>query len=212
MKQARYAATCSGHFALGFDAYLHFTSPIRRYADLLVHRSLHRMLAGEQAPREGAEWAERAAIRTSARERAAVEAEREMTDLACCAVMRERVGDRFRGTITGVAVHGLYVTLDAPFVEGMVPVSRLSGYFDYEPERHRLVARGSRFQYRIGDRLRVEVASVNAERGWIDFDLVADTPRSSAPGGGEKRRPASGGAGRRGAGRGRRGRGPRPRG
>ena len=210
MKQARYAVTCSGHFALGFDAYLHFTSPIRRYADLMVHRALRDMLAGRPASSEGAERAERAALRTSARERAAVEAEREMTDLARCEVMRERIGDQFQATVSGVAEHGLYITLDAPFVEGMVPVSRLSGYFDYDRERHRLVSRGSRQQYRVGDRVKVEVASVNSERGWIDLELISE-------GSGEKTRasPTRSGAGDRGrrrvAGRGRRGRGPRPR-
>jgi len=210
MKQARYAVTCSGHFALGFDAYLHFTSPIRRYADLMVHRAVKDLLAGRPASSEGVELAERAAVRTSARERAAVEAEREMTDLARCEVMRERVGDEFRATVSGVAAHGLYITLDSPFVEGMVPVSRLSGYFDHDPARHRLVSRGSRQQYRVGDRVEVIVVSVNSERGWIDLELVgkgSDAQTRSSPktsGAKHPGRPS-------GAGRGRRGRGPRPR-
>ena len=107
-----------------------------------------------------------------------------MIDLARCTVMRERVGDRFEGAVTGVAQHGLYITLDAPFVEGMVSVSRLPGFFDHDPDRHRLVARGSRFQYRVGDRVRVEVISVNAQRGWVDLDLVSEkSPDSGSPAG-----------------------------
>ncbi len=183
MKQARYASTCSGHFALGFDAYLHFTSPIRRYADLVVHRTVRRMLRGKPASPESNGWVERVAVRTSARERVAVTAERERMQLARCVVMSERVGDRFEGTITGVSDHGLYVTLDAPFVEGMVRISRLSGFLDYDPLRHRLVARSSQFQYRIGDRLKVEVVSVNAQRGWIDLEPVSESgAKSKIPG------------------------------
>jgi ribonuclease R len=183
MKQARYASTCSGHFALGFDAYLHFTSPIRRYADLVVHRTVRRMLRGKPASPESNGWVERVAVRTSARERVAVTAERERMQLARCVVMSERVGDRFEGTITGVSNHGLYITLDAPFVEGMVRISRLSGFFDYDPLRHRLVARSSQFQYRIGDRLKVEVVSVNAQRGWIDLEPVSESgAKSKIPG------------------------------
>ena len=181
MKQARYASNSSGHFALGFDAYLHFTSPIRRYADLVVHRAVRRTLSGQAGSEETAEWADRVAIRTSARERVAVAAEREMIDLARCAVMRERVGDHFEGTITGVADHGLYVTLDAPFVQGMVRISRLSGFFDYDPIRHRLVARGSRLQYRIGDHVKVQVISVNSLRGWVDLDLVVEGRAKTPP-------------------------------
>lgn len=172
MKQARYSADCLGHFALGFDAYLHFTSPIRRYADLAVHRSLRQLLRRERGPQEGSEWASRIAIRTSVRERLATTAERDMIGLARCAVMQERIGDEFEGTVTGVAEHGLYLTLDDPFVEGMVRISRLRGFFDYDRSRHRLVARGSRFQHGLGDRMKVVVASVNSQMGWIDLEPV----------------------------------------
>jgi ribonuclease R len=191
MKQARYASNCSGHFALGFDSYLHFTSPIRRYADLVVHRAVRRMLSGLVGAEQTAEWADRVAIRTSARERVAVAAEREMVDLARCAVMRERVGDHFKGTITGVADHGLYITLDRPFVEGMVRISRLSGFFDYDPIRHRLVAQGSRLQYRIGDRVKVQVTSVNSLRGWVDLDLVVEARTKNPPVGDKSERSGS---------------------
>jgi ribonuclease R len=187
MRQARYSAESSGHFALGFAAYLHFTSPIRRYADLAVHRSLRGMLSGQAFKPNQPDWTERVAIRTSARERAAVAAEREMIDLARCAVMRDRVGEAFMGKVSGVAEHGLYVTLDAPFVEGRVAVSTLSGFFEYDPERHRLAARGSRRQYRIGDRLEVRVVSVNAQRGWIDLEIVPTSPAKGAPGGPAKK-------------------------
>lgn len=195
MKQARYASTCSGHFALGFEAYLHFTSPIRRYADLVVHRTVRRMLRGKAASPESNGWVERVAVRTSARERVAVTAERERMQLARCAVMSGRVGDRFEGTITGVSGHGLYITLDAPFVEGMVRISRLSGFLDYDPLRHRLVARSSQFQYGIGDRLKVELVAVNAQRGWIDFEPVPESGAKSKTPGGQSTRARSTSAG-----------------
>jgi ribonuclease R len=190
MKQARYAADSLGHFALGFDAYLHFTSPIRRYADLAVHRSLRQLLRRERGPRDGFEWASRIAIRTSARERLATTAERDMIGLARCAVMKERIGDEFEGTVTGVAEHGLYLTLDDPFVEGMVRISRLRGFFDYDRSRHRLVARGSRFQHRLGDRMKVVVASVNSQMGWIDLDPAPPGGEDAAPVGSGKPRKA----------------------
>ncbi|MCS5637021.1 MAG: VacB/RNase II family 3'-5' exoribonuclease [Myxococcota bacterium] len=209
MKQARYSAESSGHFALGFAAYLHFTSPIRRYADLVVHRSLRGMLGGRSFTPDQLDWTERVAIRTSARERAAVAAEREMIALARCSVMRDRVGEAFMGTVSGVAEHGLYVTLDAPFVEGRVAVSTLSGFFDHDAERHRLVARGSRRQYRIGERLEVNVVSVNMQRGWIDMEIVPKSRGKGSPDDAVRkpatRRPAS----RKKRGKPGRGRGPR---
>ena len=106
MRQARYEARNRGHFALAFESYTHFTSPIRRYADLVVHRALAAQL--EVAAGPAAARLERVADRLSLRERVAMEAEREMVDLKQCAFMAGRVGEEYAGTVTGVAPHTMY--------------------------------------------------------------------------------------------------------
>jgi len=176
MRQARYCADDLGHFALAFDSYLHFTSPIRRYADLVAHRAVCRQLAGEGGARraDGQARMERVAVRTSARERLAMLAEREMLDLKKCAFMRERIGEEFDGVVTGVTEHGLYVTPDDFFVEGLVPVAALSGYFEFDARAHALVGRRSGQRHRLGDRMRVRVERVDQIRGWINFSVVTD--------------------------------------
>jgi ribonuclease R len=192
MKRARYSPDDLGHFALAFDAYLHFTSPIRRYADLVVHRAVHRMIdekgararpaADALAEREGVE---RAAARASARERIAVAAEREMLDLKKCVLMRTHLGRSFSGVVTGVARQGLYVTLDEFFVEGLVPIGALPGYFDLNEQLHALVARRSGARFALGDRLTVRVSQVNQLKGWINFALegAESEGESGGPGG-----------------------------
>lgn len=171
MRLARYEAACRGHYALGFEHYVHFTSPIRRYADLTVHRALadlveeHRTPARPDVPR-------RVAGRLSWLERRAEAAEREMVDIKKATLMRSRVGEEFDATVTGVAAHGLYVTLDAPFVEALVHVSRLPGYFHFDEAAHALVAsRGGR-RFGIGDRLRVLVDAVDPIKAHINASLV----------------------------------------
>jgi ribonuclease R len=175
MRPARYEARCLGHFALAFDAYLHFTSPIRRYADLVVHRALRDVLIGSAEARARAEArAERMPIlaeRTSLCERTAMEAERESIDLAKCVFMKPRVGERFDATVTRIARHGFYATPDAFFVEGLVPLRTLRGHFEFDERGAMLVAHGSGERFQLGDRLRVVVAQVDIVRGWIDFAL-----------------------------------------
>ncbi|HYB12626.1 MAG TPA: ribonuclease R [Myxococcota bacterium] len=176
MRQARYDETNRGHFALAFDSYTHFTSPIRRYADLVVHRALKDLLeaGGLAASRAAARESRVAGIaaRVSWRERVAMEAEREMIDLKKCAFMAGRVGDEYDGTITGVAKHGFYVTLDPFFVEGLVHVSRLPDYVVLDERAHALVSRRSRERWRLGDRLRVRVDDVDPVKAWINFSVV----------------------------------------
>jgi len=183
MRQARYAAVDKGHFALGFEHYCHFTSPIRRYADLVVHRALRDRLA-ERPPERGEEAVEaleRVALRLSHRERAAMDAEREMVDLKKCAFMRGHVGEEHPGHVAGVARHGLYVRLDAFAVEGLVPASRLPGAFRLEESGRALVAPRSGARLELGDRVRIRVDSVDLVRAWITFELLEhESPRRSS--------------------------------
>jgi ribonuclease R len=195
MAQARYDTENRGHFALGFDSYLHFTSPIRRYADLVVHRALKRSI-GSSPPHGSRDRAARGrlsqvAFRISERERAAVEAEREIGDLRACAFMASRVGEVYSGIVTGVAAHGLYVRLDEIFVEGLVHVSRLPEQVELDEARHALVAVRSGRRYRLGDALRVRVEEVNQVRAWINFGLPTkpgSAPTTKSPAGRSKPR------------------------
>jgi len=175
LRQARYGDASLGHFALGFEHYLHFTSPIRRYADLVVHRALRALLAAAPGRSAAArpDPLGRIAERVSWRERLAMEAEREMVDLKQCAFMAERVGREYGGSVSGVAPHGLYVTLDGIFVDGLVHVSRLPGAFAFDERSRSLVARRGSRRFRLGDPLRVRVARVDRVKARIDFELAS---------------------------------------
>jgi ribonuclease R len=171
MRQARYEVEVRGHFALAFRHYAHFTSPIRRYADLVVHRSVKVMLGlGGENPEP--DWLRAAAARLSWRERVAMEAEREMVEIKKCVFLAAHLGETHAGTVSGVARHGLYVTLDAFFAEGLVHSSRLPGRFELDERAHSLVARGSRHRFRLGDRLRVRIEASDPLRGRVDFSLA----------------------------------------
>jgi ribonuclease R len=176
LRQARYDHVNRGHFALAFEAYLHFTSPIRRYADLVVHRQLRDLLDGSASARARlAARGERLAgwgASLSFCERAAMEAERDAVDLKKCVFLQGRVGERFPATITRVSRHGLHVTLDPFFVEGLVPIRTVPGRWDFDEARFAWTARGGRDRLSLGDRIEVALARVEMLRGWIDFALV----------------------------------------
>jgi len=186
MTQARYGADCRGHFALAFSHYTHFTSPIRRYADLVVHRAMQQWLAAgpssRRAPakpdRRGLERMQRVAGRTSWRERVAVDAEREAVDLQKCAFLGKHVGEEFSATMTGAAPFGLWLTLDDHFVEGLVHVSAFSEFVEYDERRHSFSAQRSGERFELGDRFDVRVESVDQIRARIDFRILARHPRT----------------------------------
>ncbi|HXG52224.1 MAG TPA: ribonuclease R [candidate division Zixibacteria bacterium] len=181
MKQAHYQPENIGHFGLASTCYTHFTSPIRRYPDLIVHRMLERLLQGTRLrPSERDEllrYLDEAGRHTSERERNAMDAEREMIDLKKAQFMMDKLGEEFAGFITRLAGFGFFVELEDYFVEGLVRLSTLTDddYHYYEKE---YVIKGRRHgrKFRLGDRVRIKVTRITAFRGEIDFELVSGPP------------------------------------
>ncbi len=176
MQKARYATQNVGHFGLAADSYTHFTSPIRRYPDLLVHRLLravrHGRLDAETRETLEEELPE-AARHTSERERRAEEAERELVQWKKVRFMADKVGDEFEGYVTGVAAFGLFVELVEHFVEGLVHISSMADdYYRYVEGSHLLHGENTRQVYRLGDRVKVQVVRVSLEERQIDLGLV----------------------------------------
>jgi ribonuclease R len=195
MQQAIYTATNSGHFGLAYDAYTHFTSPIRRYPDLLVHRVIKAVLHGKRyhldsgalevippvrkggkAPKahsqEGEHW-EAAGAHCSANERRADEASRDVEAWLKCRFMRDRLGEEFSGTVTAATSFGLFVQLDALYVEGLLHITELGGeYYHFDEARQELRGERTGVRYGAGARLRVQVSRVDLDARKIDFRLV----------------------------------------
>jgi len=172
MKQARYATRNVGHFGLGSEAYLHFTSPIRRYPDLVVHRALVRWLAGKGTEVD-IEALERTARHTSERERRAESAERDSVELKKIQYMTRHLGDTFEGTIAGVTGFGMFILLDDVLVEGLIRLSSLvDDYYHYDEGTWSLTGRRSKRRFRLGDRVEVQVARVDPESREIDLELL----------------------------------------
>ena len=207
MQQAIYTPINSGHFGLAFDAYTHFTSPIRRYPDLLVHRVIkailarsryqlpalptpgeaHAKLARRLAARvkepsvkpkkvsaEQQAW-EAAGLHCSANERRADEASRDVEAWLKCKYMREHLGEEYGGVVTAATSFGIFVTLDAMYVEGLVHITELGGeYFKFDEARQELRGERTGIRYAIGTRVRVQVSRVDLDGRKIDFRLVRD--------------------------------------
>jgi ribonuclease R len=184
MAQAQYAVDNVGHFALASDAYAHFTSPIRRYPDLIVHRVLKAHLARigglpgpapvpAMPPRE--QSAEQAA-RSSLRERATADAERDSKALFAALYMRDRVGDRFEATISGLGSPGVFVQVERPFVDGLVRLASLERErgetYELHPSGVRLIGQRSGHALTVGDRVIVEVIDSSVLRRRVEFAFV----------------------------------------
>ncbi|MCR9096813.1 MAG: VacB/RNase II family 3'-5' exoribonuclease [bacterium] len=175
MSQARYEAESRGHYALRFEHYLHFTSPIRRYADLEVHRALRRLMRGLEPPLERAgEGGAVVALSAwlSGRERVAQEAERDADALASCALMAGRVGDTFGAEITGASEFGVFVRLDRPSVSGLVPMRLLAGDWRFDPAEDAILQGGGRARLAAGETIQVRLADVDRDRGRLSFSIV----------------------------------------
>jgi ribonuclease R len=175
MMQAVYSPENIGHFGLAAEHYLHFTSPIRRYPDLMVHR-LMREAARWRGERDGrrsrpAELEEIAAL-SSERERAAMQAERETAAFYAALFMLDKVGERHAGVVASVTEFGLFVELRRWFVEGLLKAEDLGPGFELDPRLHALVERRSGRAYRVGDEIEVEVLSASPARRQIDLGLV----------------------------------------
>ncbi|MEO1580884.1 MAG: ribonuclease R [Pseudomonadota bacterium] len=180
---AEYTPDNIGHFGLALDAYAHFTSPIRRYPDLLVHRAIRHMTSGGKAHqyRYDGEAMVRLGKLTSERERRAEEATREVEALLKCQYMSKHLGERFHGLISGVTHFGLFVQIGDLQVDGLIHVSSLgSDYFKHEPERQRLVGNRSGQVFQLGDMIEVIVNRVDMESRQIDFVLYDRVERTSS--------------------------------
>jgi ribonuclease R len=184
MKQARYSVENHGHFGLAARHYTHFTSPIRRYPDLMVHRLSTRYFIDRSPPERGDAAALTEIARLSSeRERVAVSAERESVEMKKVEFMERHVEQEFDGTIASVTAFGFYVLLDAFYVEGLVHVSFLEDdFYVFLEDQFALVGERLRRRFRLGDRVRVRVRRVDREERQIDFDLVRhDAGRSEEP-------------------------------
>ncbi|MFN0038457.1 MAG: ribonuclease R [Burkholderiales bacterium] len=175
LRQAVYSPTNVGHFGLAYESYVHFTSPIRRYPDLLVHRSIKAVLEGRvYAP---GSWVEIGG-HCSETERRADDATRDVESWLKCYYMQDRIGEFFTGTVSGVTNFGVFVALDEVYVEGLVHISELGAdYFHFDHAKHQLLGERTGKRFRLGDRLGVKLVRVDLETAKIDF--VLGVPRES---------------------------------
>jgi len=193
LSQAEYSTAPAGHFALAFPLYTHFTSPIRRYSDLVVHRQIRALLAGKVGRKPGRKTGkkraraaapkfapegvslERVAEQCSITERRAEDASRDVLAYLKAEFMQDKVGEEFAGAVSGVTAFGVFVQLRELFVDGLVHVTGLGDdYFHFDPLRLRLTGQRSGRQFQLGDELRVRVAAVSLESAKIDFELCGD--------------------------------------
>jgi ribonuclease R len=184
-RKALYSEECRGHYALAAPYYCHFTSPIRRYPDLIVHRQLSRLLA-EGRPVAAKDFdainerLREIAAFSSQRERRAEQAERESLLWKKIVFMKDKLQREFDAFVTGVTSFGVFVTLKDFFVEGLVPVSALGNdFFVYEEKQHRLRGRSSGEVFRLGDTVRVKLVAIDEVRRRLDFRLALEAPSVS---------------------------------
>ena len=170
MQQAVYSPDNLGHFGLAYEAYAHFTSPIRRYPDLLIHRAIKAVLNGDRY--KAGDWSQ-LGEHCSMTERRADDATRDVTNWLKCFYMQDKIGEVFEGTVAAVTSFGLFVALDGVYVEGLVHVTELGNdYFHFDKARHEMTGERTAVRYRLGDRLTIKVVRVDLETAKIDFTLI----------------------------------------
>jgi len=177
MQQAAYSSKNLGHFGLAYSAYTHFTSPIRRYPDLMVHRAIKSQLAGKSPNIKniGA-----IALHCSTTERTADDATRDVESWLKCYFMQDKVGESFWGTVAGVTGFGLFMELDDIYIEGLLHVTELGNdYFTFDKARHAMVGEKTNLTYRLGDRLEIKVIRVDLDSIKIDLGLVGSQKKPS---------------------------------
>lgn len=173
LSQAVYSGENKGHFGLAYEAYTHFTSPIRRYPDLLVHRAIRKILRRGKSADESGMALEKSAEHCSMTERRADDATREAVDWLKCEFMLDKVGEEFDGIITSVTSFGLFIALKDIYVEGLAHISTLQNdYYQFDPIKRALLGERSGRRYRLGDPVRVKVARVNLDEREMDFQLM----------------------------------------
>ena len=183
MMQARYSPEAGEHFGLASPCYCHFTSPIRRYADLLVHRALSFTLGATPGPILAGHKLLMAADQCNARERAATEAEREIARRLGCLLLRERTGETFTGVVSGVTEFGFFVEFDEMPVEGMVRLTTFrDDWFEYDPDRQELIGVGTGRRFRLGQAVTVRLTDVHIGRLEVNLELegTTDTAKRSS--------------------------------
>ncbi len=171
MAKARYDTENLGHYGLAFKYYTHFTSPIRRYPDMMVHRLLEHYLSGGASAKED-KYAKMCKYATE-REIVAAEAERASIKYKLVEFMEDKVGCTFGGNVSGLTEWGMYVEIEPSRIEGMVPLRDIkSDFFEFDPERYRLVGRRSKVVYNLGDPVRIRVKKTNLEQKLLDYELI----------------------------------------
>ncbi len=181
LRQAMYSPDNVGHFGLAYEHYTHFTSPIRRYPDLLVHRAIKAVLSREKYT-PASSW-EDIGLHCSATERRADEATRDVENWLKCFYMKERIGEVFDGTISAVTAFGIFVALDAVYIEGLVHVSELGAdYFQFDNIKHQMLGERTGQRFRLGDRVRVKLVRADLETNKIDFVLAGSDARPEKKG------------------------------
>ncbi|MDR1349922.1 MAG: ribonuclease R [Zoogloeaceae bacterium] len=185
LKQAMYSPDNLGHFGLAYEHYTHFTSPIRRYPDLLAHRAIKAALAKKHYT--PGDW-EQIGLHCSQTERRADEATRDVQNWLKCYYMQERIGETFVGSISAVTAFGIFVALDEVYVEGLVHVSELGAdYFQFDPIKHQMLGERTGQRFRLGDRVRVKLIKADLESNRIDFVLTQEAIGKGATSRGKRR-------------------------
>ena len=184
MQRADYRPEARGHFGLALERYMHFTSPIRRYPDLVVHRAIKGVLHRNAAPVGSADWVAAAGQQSSVTERRAEDASRRVDAWLKCDYLAGRIGDVFPAVVAGVTEFGLFVELSGFYVQGLLHISDLGAdYFQYRPASMSLVGESSRARFQLGDALQVRLANAQPELGRLDLVLANAPPRRGGRGG-----------------------------